>query len=460
MEKKKTKNPLSRFFCSLKLTITLLILLAIVSIFGTVIPQRLSDSQYLKHYPESLFHIMKLLGVFDLYHAWWFQLLLVLLIVNLIFCSLDRFPKAWSFIRSPKKWLDREEIRGYPLRDTFDISSKKISLEQATELVSSVLKHSEKTVRDGVTVLFHQSGRISRVGVYITHLSVIIIILGALIGSIFGFEGFVSLLEGTSTDTIFLRDGKNTPMKLDFTIRCDDFEISLYPNGMVKEYTSVLSVIKDGKVVIDRQKVEVNHPLMFEGIRFYQASYEKQRSPLMTVGVMTRGVVGEKVYKLMGGAKVKLKDGTVFSVVQYHPNLQGFGPAVQIMEQPPKGTSKTFWTFLNYPKFDMKRGGVHIFVLKDVEELYSTGLQVTKDPGVWVVWFGCLTMVGGLIVTFFISHKRVWVILGPSKKEGRIEVAVVGSTNRNVIGFESEFQKLTNGIRAALGKGEKKPAKA
>ena len=90
---------------------------------------------------------------------------------------------------------------------------------------------------------------------------------------------------------------------------------------------------------------------------------------------------------------------------------------------------------------------------KKVEEIYSTGLQVTKDPGVWVVWLGCLIMVGGLIVTFFISHRRVWVLLSPNGKETNI--TIVGSTNRNLIAFERDFQKLTEGIRAGLGKKQK-----
>lgn len=452
MDKKK-KNVFSRLFCSLKLTITLLILLAVVSIFGTVIPQRLSDSEYLRHYSAGLFRFLKLLGVFDLYHTWWFRLLLILLIINLIVCSLDRFPRAWKFIVQPKKWLGPEEVGKYPLRSSFKVSTKKGSLPRAEEAVKTVLKHAETLARDDTMVLFAERGKISRLGVYITHLSVVIIILGALIGSIFGFEAFVSLLEGTSTSTVYLRDGRNTPKKLDFTVRCDNFDISLYPNGMVKEYTSYLSILKNGKAVIKSQKVEVNHPLMFEGIRFYQASYQKQRSPLLTLGVMERGVVGETVFKLMGGTEKRLSDGTVFFVVRYHPNLQGFGPAVQIMERRPEGTTKLFWIFLNYPKFDMKRGGKHIYVLKNVEEIYSAGLQVTKDPGVWVVWLGCLIMVGGLIVTFFISHKRVWVILSPNGKE--TDITIVGSTNRNLITFEKDFQKLTEGIRAGLGKKQR-----
>ncbi len=444
------KNPFFRLFCSLKLTITLLIALAGVSIFGTVIPQRMSERDYLKHYSTGVFHFMKLLGLFDLYHAWWFQFLLLLLIVNLIFCSLDRFPKAWKFIAEPKKWLGPDEVKRYPLRDFFKVSVKKMSPDRIEEGVRTVLKSVEETRRDGISVFFAQKGQISRLGVYITHLSVIIILLGALLGSLFGFEAFVSLMEGSSTDTVYLMDGKNTPKKLDFTVRCDKFSISLYPNGMVKAYTSTLSILKHGKVVINHRKVRVNHPLMYEGIRFYQASYQRQRSPLLTLWVMERGKKGESVFKILGGIEKMLPDGTVFSIVQYNPDLQGYGPAVQIMERNPQGSSRNFWIFLNYPEYDLKRNGRYVFVLKNIQALYSTGLQITKDPGVWVVWLGCLMMVGGLIVTFFISHKRIWVIPNPAGKE--TEITIVGSTNRNLIAFEKEFQKITDGIRKELGK--------
>ncbi len=447
MDKNK-KNTILSLFCSLKLTITLLILLAVVSIFGTVIPQRLSNREYMKHYTPDVYHLMKVLGVFDLYHTWWFQLLLVLLIINLIVCSLDRFPRAWKFISRPKKWLNLNEVESYPLRNSLEINARKFSPSLAGEKVKEVLKNAKVSSRRETTVFFAEKGKISRLGVYITHLSVIIIILGALLGSLFGFEAFVSLLEGTSTNTVFLRDGKNTPKKLNFTIRCDKFKISLYPNGMIKAYTSYISILKKGKAVIKSRKVLVNHPLMFEGIRLYQSSYERERSPLMIIGVMDRGEVGETDYSLMGGVEKRLSDGTTFSIVRYHPNLQGYGPAVQIMERSPNGTSKTFWIFLNYPMYDMKRGGKHIFILKDVRAIYSTGLQVTKDPGVGVVWLGCLMMVGGLFVTFFITHKRIWVILHSEGKN--IGITIVGSTNRNLITFEKEFQKLTNHLREKL----------
>jgi cytochrome c biogenesis protein len=454
--KEKNKNPgIVRFFCSLKLTISLLIILAVVSIFGTVIPQRLADSQYLKHYPEGLFRIVKFLGVFDLYHAWWFRFLLLLLILNLIFCSLQRFPRAWRFISSPKKWLDKEDFSKHSLSDEFQLSSKKISREEAVSIVSGSLKHAHVTEKEGGVIIFSERGRISRLGVYITHLSVIIILAGALIGSIFGFEAFVSLVEGDTADTVYLRDGLNTPKRLDFAVCCNDFNITLYPNGMVKEYASDLSVFKDGKEIIKNRKIKVNHPLMFEGIRFYQASYEKLKSPLMTISVENAGSSKPVVFKLIGGDEKKLADGSVFSVLQYHPNLQNFGPAVQIMRRRKNGATSNFWIFLKYPGFDIKRGGQYIFTLKNIQELYSTGLQVTKDPGVWVVWLGCLLMVGGLIITFFISHRRVWV--GVFEEDNKkIQVFVAGSTNRNLITFETEFQKMIEELRRNLGIKAKK----
>jgi cytochrome c biogenesis protein len=74
-----------------------------------------------------------------------------------------------------------------------------------------------------------------------------------------------------------------------------------------------------------------------------------------------------------------------------------------------------------------------------------TGLQVTKDPGVWVVWTGCALLIVGFILSFFFSHQRVWIRV--PKSTGK-EIVLAGSTSKNRIGFESVFQGLAEGIRS------------
>ena len=67
-------------------------------------------------------------------------------------------------------------------------------------------------------------------------------------------------------------------------------------------------------------------------------------------------------------------------------------------------------------------------------------MQVAKDPGVWPVYIGCSMMLLGLIVAFFLSHKRIWVYI--SEEEGQTRVLVAGTSNKNKVSFENIFDAL------------------
>ena len=88
-----------------------------------------------------------------------------------------------------------------------------------------------------------------------------------------------------------------------------------------------------------------------------------------------------------------------------------------------------------------KNKETYIFSIK---EFYSTGLQVAKDPGVWVVYIGCGLMLIGLAIAFFMSHRRIWVLISP---EGN-DILVAGGANKNKIGFTREFEALTEKFSA------------
>jgi cytochrome c biogenesis protein len=66
-----------------------------------------------------------------------------------------------------------------------------------------------------------------------------------------------------------------------------------------------------------------------------------------------------------------------------------------------------------------------------------TGLQVAKDPGVWVVWLGCTLMLVGLYIAFFMSHKRIWVVV--SKGHARM----YGNASKNQAAFEMQFDTVS-----------------
>ncbi len=85
-------------FRSLKLTISLLILLAILSIIGTLITQNATRPEYIQRYGIGLYEVLNFFNLFDMYHSWWFSAILLLLVINLITCSVHRLPGILSQI--------------------------------------------------------------------------------------------------------------------------------------------------------------------------------------------------------------------------------------------------------------------------------------------------------------------------------------------------------------------------
>ena len=98
-------------------------------------------------------------------------------------------------------------------------------------------------------------------------------VVGGLIGSIFGFEGFVNIPEGESIGKITLTN-QNTEKDLNFLIRCNKFNITLYDSGMPKEYRSNLTILKGDQELVT-QDIRVNEPLKVEGVSIFQSSYGK-----------------------------------------------------------------------------------------------------------------------------------------------------------------------------------------
>ncbi len=210
------------FFTSLKLTISLMILLALVSIIGTVILQNASPDQYLRHYSFSTYNTLKTLGFLDMYHSWWFVLLIILLCINLLACSIKNFPRIWKSMTRSNPILDDEQVKTLPYVATI---KKDLSLDEVRgKIIRIIKKHfgsPQETIVNGDCNLFAEKSKYFRLGIYITHASVIIILIGGLIGSFFGFEGNVNIIEGHSADRIVLQNSLSV-MELGFEVRCDD----------------------------------------------------------------------------------------------------------------------------------------------------------------------------------------------------------------------------------------------
>ena len=453
------------FITSLKLTIITLIILSITSIIGTIIPQNELPHIYLQYYKPSTYKLLKLLSFDNMYHSWWFTTLLALFTLNLICCSLRRFPNFWKIITQKDKDLDDRLIQSLPLKRTFHL--KELSDHSREELCRVVQKHIHKpTTRqispDGYS-LFAEKGKYTRLGFYVTHLGIVLIIIGGIVGN-YGYQGFMKLVEGDTSDTIILK-GSAKQKKLDFAIRCEDFEASFYQESQrPKDYKSSLTIIDGGKEV-KKKIIEVNDPLYYKGVYIYQSSYgtaSDQGEVILNVAPKT-DLNQARRYKVKIGERFALEDksyevevkrfvpdftiGKNKQVVSRTQELRN--PAVKLALFKDNTLRDEEWIFSKFPDFHGSEKGEYRFTLLDFSGKEYTGLQLTKDPGVWVVWSGCLLLSLGCYLVFFMSHRRLWIKI--ENKKGEHLITMAGTSNKNMLVFTKDFEHIHQELKK-LGK--------
>lgn len=437
------------FFCSLKLAISTLILLATTSIIGTVLPQTATPQENLQRFGEARFKFFDALDFFDMYHSWWFVTLLAIFAINLICCSIKRLPPMLRLVRNPK--LTPEDKFYKTLANSDELTTALAPAAVRDHLVNFVGQRfaTPQIHVDGEKIhLFAQKMTWARFGVYVVHSSILVIFIGAIIGSVWGYKAYVNILEGTSIKQVWPR-GSQAALPIDFEVRCDDFRVEFYSGtGRPREFSSDLVVLENGQEVL-KKTIEVNDPLSYKGLTFYQSSYGPAGDPTFTMLVTERS--SGKTMEIRGrqGEHIALPGGVSFAVTDYADSYKNFGPAIQMHTNSKDGQhGSPFVVFQNFPEFDAQRGGDFSFALKEFNQSYYTGLQVAKDPGVWVVWLGCFMMVVGCFSAFFLSHRRLWVTIQPV--DGKTGVLVGGNAHRNQPAFEIFFDDFRQKLKEEL----------
>ncbi len=448
------------FFSSVKLAVIVFIAISATSIIGTIIEQQAEPQKNLivlkKLFGESaspyIYNILDFLGFTNMYHSWWFVLLLFIFAANLVICSIERLPKILKTIKEPASPLTYEQFKSMPIRDEVVLGEDIDHVKEKT--VSALKKAGFKTAifeENDNTQIFAEKGRFSRLGVYITHLSLLTILIGAVVGIYLGFNGYLNLLEGEQSSFAYSKNENEIP--LGFEIRCDDFDVSFYEKtDTPKSFLSILTIIENGKEVLTKT-IGVNEPLRYKGITFYQSSYgfSPSMSSLFKFKVISKNGETEDI---------ALRFGETFTVPD--SNVKGtvsdFSPALAIDK---RGRLFTYTESMNNPAvfIEFTENGKSVYnqwILKRYPETWTiptgtvefrdlwgaqyTGLQVRKDPGVWLVYLGCFLMSIGLYVAFFMSHSRIWVRL--SRNKGKTTLSLAATTNKYKASLQRKIEKI------------------
>jgi cytochrome c biogenesis protein len=422
-QEKSFVESLQGFLASIKFAIILLVCIALGSILGTIIKQGAGPDEYLSLYSEGTYRIITLLGLNDVYHSPWFFALLFLFAINLTLCTLRRF---MPILKGDKKSSipDESAMVGMPMnfRGRGDVNDANLS---------SILKGYRCTYSGPEGMIF-QKGSLSKYGVLLIHTSIMLILIGGFVGLVTGFKGFMVLHKGEMKNSITIGGEQPHEKPLGFSLKCKDFQVSFYPNGAPKDYVSTVEVIEGGQTIFEKQ-IRVNDPLNYKGIHVSQASYGKTPSLVFNIG-------GERV--TLKERETFRKDNFVMMPIRFEQNIHNFGPGVMVVYLD-QGEPRTVWFLKNIERFNEKNILTVPVRLEDVHEEFYTGLSVSKDPGVWIVWAGFAFILCGLYINFFIYFRRIYV----RNSTGGYIIAGVAMKNKEV--FKEEFERLRgrfNGI--------------
>ncbi|MBE0604201.1 MAG: cytochrome c biogenesis protein ResB, partial [Deltaproteobacteria bacterium] len=345
-------SPIDRvwgFFTSVKLAVFTLIALAAASVLGTLVEQNLPREKYREIYEDWAFSLMDRIDLFDMYHSWWFLALLMIFTVNLACCTIDRFPKALNVVRNPRTKLDEGLEKSLPLVDRWKRkgTAGEFAPRYADALASLFAKPLVSVEGDEVH-MYAETGTASRFGVYVTHLSIIVIFLGAIVGSVAGFKGYVNIPESESVSGVDVRGGART-QRFGFDVRCNSFRVDTYPTGQPKAYVSDLSVIEGGKEVLRKKDVVVNDPLRYKGIWFYQSSYGETGGAAARVEVRRPGGTPPEILSLPAEHPLPIPGYGSIRAVDYSQNHQGTGPALHMIVEKQGVPPESIWLPVGRP---------------------------------------------------------------------------------------------------------------
>jgi cytochrome c biogenesis protein len=408
-------------FSSLRLAVVLLVVLASVSAVGTLIPQEQAPQLYLQRYGEDTYHYLKLSGLVDLYHSWGFRALMSLLTANLLVCTARRMKGVYRRTLHPVVEKSEEGIRALRV-------SNELPSPDKLDVLVRVLSEKKYRIRRQGCCVHASKGITGPWGDMITHASILLVLLGALVGSL-GFVGTVYVYEGASAREYYnwseLKDEG-----LGFELFVDKFALKFYPAGLKiearrrgdGEKAGVFDTKEGGAFIIpDSGYTVLPEKVDADSREIRLKIYEDGK----VIGIYDTGQAD-------GGAMAPPMFEYSFDLLaSQDPILMSVASTVRLVKD--GATVKRGIVEINSP---LRYDGLTIYQTaynKDETGRFYSGFQIVRDPGIPLVWAGFAMLLVGLFLSFNFHHRQVWVCAAP----GRLVVG--GSTNKDLPGFMREY---------------------
>jgi cytochrome c biogenesis protein len=427
------KKDLLPLLADLKLAIVLLLLLAGFSISGTVIEQGQSLAFYQANYPEkpALFgfltwKVLLTMGLDHVYRTWWYLALLIFFGASLTACTFTRqilalrwFSRTWNFYTQPRQFQ----------KFALSAESNQSSLAALEPLLNQRRYKIFRQDNAQGQALYAHKGLIGRIGPIVVHASMLLILIGGIIGAMTGFIAQEIVPSGNTFKIENVVDAgpwARSQVPTDWSVKVNRFWINYLPSGEIDQFYSDLSVLDNGGKEIDRKTIHVNEPLRHKGVTLYQADWaiaavkvKFNNSPIIQLPMAKLDNPGGRIWGTWLPLKPDLSDGVSLVARDLKGLLLVYDMDGKLIATVRQGMS-----------VDIK--GVKVAI---AEIVGSTGLQIKADPGIPLVYLGFGLLMGGVLMSY-ISHSQIWGL----EKEGKFYIG--GKTNRAQVAFEREFLAL------------------
>lgn len=418
------KQKIFRLVADLRFSIFILLLISFFSIAGTVIEQDQSIETYKLNYPLTnpvfgffTWDYILQFGLDHVYTTWWFYGLIFLFGLSLISCTfLQQFPslkiaRRCQFFRTTGQF--------YRLKISTIINNFSFNK------ILSKIKKEQYSIFQQKNIVYCYKGLIGRIAPIMVHFSMILVLLGTIIGSLFGFKAqeIVPKTENFHIQNV-VNNGQFTIIP-NTSARINDFWITYTKNKTVSQFYSDISILNNQGTEVDRKTISVNYPLVYKGVYYYQTDWNLigLRFQNLTHDVIEYPLVNilnsqAKVWLTWVANTNSLNEGIIAII----DNLEGY---CSIYNDRGK--------FLGNIELNETLTLDQPITLSEI--ISSTGLQIKTDPGIPIIYIGFFFLMLSTLISY-ITYSQIWIVQKNKK------LFIGGTTNRAVFDFELEFFKF------------------
>jgi len=418
------KQQIFRLIADLRFSIFILLLISFFSIIGTIIEQDQSIESYKINYPltNPVFGILTWdriiqFGLDHVYKTWWFFILIFLFGSSLIFCTFLQQLPSLKIARRCQFFRTTQQFYRLKISTVLsNLSFNKILLR---------IRHKEYSIFQQKNIVYCYKGLSGRIAPILVHFSMILILLGTIVGSLFGFKAqeIIPKTESFHIQNV-LSNGQLTTIP-NISARINDFWITYTKNKTVSQFYSDISILSNKGNEIDRKTISVNYPLIYKGVYYYQTDWN-------LIGLRFQNLTNDNTeWPLSNIASNSVKIWLTYisndnslneGIIAIVDNLEGY---CSIYSETGK--------FLGNLELNETSNFNQKITLAEI--ISSTGLQIKKDTGIPIIYSGFFFLMISTLVSY-ITYSQIWII----QKDK--EIFIGGTTNRAAFDFELDFFKF------------------